>query len=159
MMKKLTRLGLIVTVLAMALVLPVYAVKPDHKVTGSGWFTSGFAATAGDKCHFAFHAKHIPGEDWTGRGLLKDMDRGVRVLLKIDQGYFIDSDHLILNGDSKVYVNNILHAEWDFSLQVSTDQAYYLGFPFMPTHPTLGGVIGWSQVTPNNLDQGKITFK
>ena len=159
MMKKLTRLGLIVTVLAMALVLPVYAVKPDHKVTGSGWFTSGFAATAGDKCHFAFHAKHVPGEDWTGRGLLKDMDSGVRVLLKIDHGYFIDSDHLILNGDSKVYVNNILHAEWDFSLQVSTDQAYYLGFPFMPAHPTPGGVIGWSQVTPNNLDQGKITFK
>jgi len=160
-MKKFTRLGLIAIVLAMVLIIPVYAAKPDYKVTGSGWFTSEFAATAGDKCHFAFHANHILGEDWTGHGLLKDMDSGVRVLLKIDHGYFIsgDPDHLILTGDSKVYVNNILHAEWDFSMYVSTSQAYYLSFPFMPTHPTPGEVVGWSRVTPNSLDHGKITFK
>jgi hypothetical protein len=89
------------------------------------------------------------------------MDGGVRVSLIIDHGYFIggDPNHLILTGDSKVYVNNKLHAEWGFSMYVSTSQAYYLSFPFMPTHPTPGEVIGWSQVTPNSLDQGKITFK
>ena len=158
-MKKLTRLGLITIVLAMALIIPVYAAKPDYKVTGSGWFTSQFAATDGDKCHFAFHAKHIPGEDWTGHGLLKDMDSGVRVLLTIDHGYFSPSDpnYLILDGTSKVYVNNKLHAEWDFTMHVSTYQTYYLTFLSMSGHP--GGWPGWSQVNPYSLDQGKITFK
>ena len=158
-MKKLTRLGLITIILAMALIIPVSAAKPEHRVTGSGWFTSGFAATNGDKCHFAFNAKQKPGEDWTGHGILKDMDSGVRVILTIDHGHFIDPDHLILTGESKVYVNNKLHAEWAFSMQVSTEQAYYLAFPFIPTHPTPGGVVGWSQLTPYSLDQGKITFK
>lgn len=160
-MKKLNGLGLIAIALAMVLITPVYATKPDHKVTGSGWFTSQFAATSGDRCHFAFHASHIPGEDWTGQGLLRDMDSGVRVLLTIDHGYFIggDPNHLVLDGDSRVYVNNKLHAEWDFSMYVSTSQAFYLSFPFMPPHPTPGGVVGWSRVTPNSLDHGKITFK
>ena len=146
-MKKLTRLGLITIVLAMALIIPVYAAKPDYMVTGSGWFISQFAATNGDKCHFAFHAKHITEKVWTGHGLLKDMDSGVRVMLTIDYGYFIDPDHLVLDGESKVYVNNELHAEWDFSMSVSTDQTFWLSFPWMPTHPTPGEVVGWSQLS------------
>ena len=156
--KNIVLYAVIISALSMVL-SPLVVAKPDNRVTGSGWFTSGFAATNGDKCHFAFSAKQKPGEDWTGHGILKDIDSGVRVILTIDHGYFIDPDHLILNGESKVYVNNKLHAEWAFSMQVSTDQAYYLSFPFIPTHPTLGGVVGWSQVTPYSLDQGKITFK
>ena len=87
------------------------------------------------------------------------MDSGVIVKLTIDHGYFIggDPDHLILTGDSKVYVNDVLHAEGDFSMHVSTYQTYYLTFLSMSGHP--GGWPGWSQVNPYSLDQGKITFK
>ena len=158
-MKKLTRLVLITIIFAMVLIIPVYAAKPDYHVFGSGWFTSEFSYSDGDKCHFAFHAKQIPGEDWTGHGIMKDMDSGVRVMLTIDRGYFIggDPNYLALYGDSKVYVNNKFHAEYEFTLQVSTEQAYYLTFPWMSEHP--GGWPGWSCVTPYSLDHGKITFK
>ena len=158
-MRTLTRLSLITIALAMTFTIPVYAAKPDYMVTGSGWFTSEFAATDGDRCHFAFHAKQKPGEDWTGHGILKDMDSGVKVKLTIDHGYFFVSDpnYLKLNGYGEVYVNDVLHAEGDFSMTVSTYQTYYLTFLFMSGHP--GGVPGWSYLTRYDLDQGKITFK